>query len=90
MVEPGKYGTDSRGEMAVDPAAPEGDVTRISPATDIVFLCVNCGSVHFNVKWSHEAHPWRIEGPMWRIACEGCGTIYNLNPLGFAEVFKQL
>lgn len=39
----------------------------------MIFMCKQCDSVHFNVRWNDDH---------WEIACEGCGAIYELKPAG--------
>jgi hypothetical protein len=47
-----------------------------------LFLCVECESIHFLVRWDQVGH-------VWTICCEGCGAIYNLQPTGMAEVRRK-
>jgi hypothetical protein len=47
-----------------------------------LFLCVDCESPHFLVRWNEASH-------IWTVACEGCGAIYRLIPTGTAEVLMK-
>ncbi len=51
--------------------------------TPSVFTCPECGSVHFNLRWAREAPDTAKH--LWNVCCEGCGTVYDLNPNGTAE-----
>lgn len=51
------------------------------------FLCPDCESVHFIVRWTREASDTASHS--WMICCEGCGAIYRLLPNGAAELHMR-
>ena len=46
------------------------------------FLCPECESPHFIVRWNDHRHSWMV-------CCEGCGAIYVLTPTGTTELFMK-
>lgn len=52
------------------------------PPDEITTRCVECESVHFNVKWSVFQH-------LWQICCEGCGCIHQLIPTGSIQLRRK-
>lgn len=48
----------------------------------MVLTCVECYSVHFNVRWNDTEH-------IWQVVCEGCGTVYQLTPTGVCELWMR-
>lgn len=49
---------------------------------DVIVLCPSCDSPHFNIRWSEQRQRWQA-------ACEGCGSLYELNPAGSVQMFMR-